>query len=171
MGIFNKKLVLGILGAMLLSQAADLMAAEWDRGERGRRGCRRGDRIKIQDLDVSPDPIVEGQRIRMWRVRIRYDGNRECDTEIEIREGRDPVGQERRYTLRPGINELEIQPMAGYRFRSREHCFDVVVDLEGTRRKADADRRFCAYEKPAWSMSERGDRRRDYRGDWRGYDR
>jgi len=171
MRIFNKKLLLGILGAMLLSQTPELMGADWDQTGRSRRTCRRSDRIKIQDLDVSPDPIVEGQRIRMWKVRIRYDGNRECDTEIEVREGRDPVGQERRYTLRPGINELEIHPVAGYRFRGREHCFEVVVDVEGTRRKADADRRFCAYEKPAWSMSERGDGRGENRGDWRGYNR
>jgi len=171
MNFFRNTVMMGLLGITLLSQTAEVTGADWDRGERGRRGCRRGDRIHIQDLDVSPDPIVEGQRIRLWKVRIRYDGNRECDTEIEVREGRDPVGQERRYTLRPGINELEIQPVAGYRFRGREHCFEVVVDVEGTRRKADADRRFCAYEKPAWSMSERGDGRRDYRGDWRGYNR
>lgn len=163
MRICSKTLLMGLL-AMLLTQTVDVLAAE-----RGRRDCRRGDRINIQDLDVSPDPIIEGQRIRMWKVRIRYDGNRECDTEIEIREGRDPVGMERRYTLRPGINELEIQPAAGYRFRGREHCFDVVVDVDGTRRKADADRRFCAYQKPAWSMSERGDGRGDIRREGPGY--
>lgn len=171
MGIFKTMLMTGLLGVTLLSQTTEVMGAEWDRGERGRRSCRQGDRIKIQDLDVSPDPLVEGQRIRAWKVRIRLEGNRECDTEIEIREGRDSVGQERRYTLRPGINEIDIQPVAGYRFRGREHCFNVIVDLEGTRRQADADRRFCAYEKPAWSMSERGDARGDNRGDWRGYNR
>ena len=190
MRFFTTNFMIGTLGAMLLSQTAVGIGAEWDRGrgasgqkgssaekdrgssatgesitgserdgrERGRRGCRRGDRIRIQDLDIFPDPVVEGQRIRLWKVRIRLDGNRECDTEIEIREGRDAVGRERRHTLRPGINEIEIQPVERYRFRGREHCFDVIVDLEGTRRQVDADRRFCAYQKPAWSMSEPGDR-------------
>ena len=168
MRIFKTTLTIGLLGVMLLSQTSMGMGAEWDRGERGRRGCRQKDRIRIQDLDVSPDPLVEGQRIRAWKVRIRLEGKRECDTEIEIREGRDSVGRERRYTLRPGINDIEIQPVAAYRFRGREHCFNVIVDLEGTRRQADADRRFCAYQKPAWSMSERGDARGYNRGDWRG---
>jgi hypothetical protein len=159
MRIFKTTLMMGLLGVMLLSQVAEGMGAQQERGERGRRGCRRSDRIKIQDLDVSPDPLVEGQRIRAWKVRIRLEGNRECDTEIEVREGREPVGRERRYTLRPGINEFEIQPVGAYRFRGREHCFTVIADLEGTRRQVDADRRFCAYQKPAWSMSERGDAR------------
>ena len=159
MRIFKTTLTMGLLGVMLLSQTSDGMGAEWDRGERGRRGCRQGDRLKIQDLDVSPDPIVEGQRIRLWKVKIRLDGKRECETEIDIREGREPVGRERRFTLRPGINEVDIQPVEGYRFRGKEHCFNVIVDLDGTRRQADADRRFCASQKPAWSFSEPGDRR------------
>lgn len=171
MGTFKIMLMMGLLGTILLSQATEGMGAERDRGERGRRGCRRSDRIRIQDLDISPDPLVEGQRIRAWKVRIRLEGKQECDTEIEVREGRDPVGQGRRYTLRPGINEVEIQPVGGYRFRGQEHCFTVIADLEGTRRQVDADRRFCAYQKPAWSMRERGDTQDNNRRDWRGYSR
>jgi hypothetical protein len=114
--------------------------------------------LTIQDLDLSPDPVIEGQRIRAWKVRIRLDGNRECETEISIREGNDLVGQGRNYNLRPGINEIDIQPAEGYRFRGREHCFDVIVDLEGSRRRVDADRRFCAYQKSAWSLREVSDR-------------
>src|SRR3990172_5250544 len=72
--------------------------------ELGRAGCLRGDRILIQDLDLSPDPIIEGQRLEAWRVRLRFDGRRECETEIEIREGREVVGRTRRLSLRPGIN-------------------------------------------------------------------
>jgi hypothetical protein len=132
-------------------------------GEGGRNACRRGDRISIRDMDLSPDPIIEGQRIRGWKVRIQLEGNRECDTEIAIREGGDTVGRERTYRLRPGINEVEIQPAERYRFHGREHCFNVVVDLEGTRREVDANRRFCAYQKASWSMREAGDRERSFR--------
>jgi hypothetical protein len=32
--------------------------------------------------------------------------------------------------------------------------------LEGSRRDVDAARRFCAHQKPAWSMREAGDRDR-----------
>jgi len=140
---------------MLIGVSSDGTAADWARG-----GCRRGERLHIQDLDLSPDPIIEGQRIRGFKVRIRFDGNRECETEVEIREGGEVVARARRINLRPGINEIELPPIERYRFHGREHCFNVVADLEGSRREVDARRRFCAYQRPAWSMREAGDRGR-----------
>jgi hypothetical protein len=131
-----------------------------DGAERGRIGCLRGDRIQIQDLDLSPDPIIEGQRIRAWTVRLRFDGNRECETEIEVREGGEVIGGTRRFNLRPGINDIEIQPTERFRFQRGEHCFTVVADLEGSRRQVDAARRFCARQRPSWTMREPGDRDR-----------
>ena len=150
---FKTILLTSLIGVALIGLPRDGWSAD-----RGRGGCRGGDRLTIQDLDLSPDPVIEGQRIRAWKVRIRLDGNRECETEISIREGNDLVGQGRNYNLRPGINEIDIQPAEGYRFRGREHCFDVIVDLEGSRRRVDADRRFCAYQKSAWSLREVSDR-------------
>jgi hypothetical protein len=150
---FKTILLMAIVSALLIEAPSPGMGAD-----RGRRGCRNSERLRIQDLDLSPDPVIEGQRIRSWRVKLRLDGNRECDTEIAIREGDQIVGRGREYTLRPGINEIEIQPVENFRFRRGEHCFDIMVDLEGTRRRVDADRRFCAYQRPAWSMREAGDR-------------
>jgi hypothetical protein len=141
-----------------------LLASPWDAESAQRRDpCRGGDRIRIQDLDVAPDPLVEGERINGWRVRIRLDGNRECETEIEIREGNEVVAQGD-YRLRPGINEIQLRPLERYRFQRGQHCFEVLADLEGTRRKVDADRQFCARQRPAWSMRERDERGRDERG-------
>ncbi len=147
----GKALLTGLMGILLIGFGLDAMAAE-----RG-RGCRRGDRIKIQDLDMSPDPVIEGQPIRMWRVKIRFDGNRECDTDIEIRDGNNTVARDR-LSLRPGINEINVRPDDRYAFRGREHCLNVVVDLDGTRSQVDADRRFCARQRSSWSLSEPGDR-------------
>jgi len=155
MRILKATLLWGALGAMLITGAAHVSGAERDWG---RFGCRGIDRIRIEDLDVSPDPLIEGQRIRNWRVRLRLDGNRECETAIMIREGNDLVAQGQRMTLRPGINEIDIPAGGGYRFRGREHCFDVLVDLEGARHRIDADRRFCAQQRPSWSLREPGDR-------------
>jgi hypothetical protein len=154
-------LLTGFFSAFLIDTAPNAMAAEgggWNRGD-GQRGCRRADRIAIQDLDVAPDPLIEGQRIRMWKVRIKLEGNRDCSTEVEIREGGETVARVRRTTLRPGITEIDVEPVERYRFQGREHCFNVVVDLEGTRREVDAARRFCALQRAAWSMRERGDGR------------
>ena len=154
-------LLTSFFSAFLLQLPPDAGAAERD--DWRRNGCRRGDRIAIQDLDVAPDPLIEGQRIRAWKVRIKLEGNRDCNTEIEIREGGDTVGRVRRTTLRPGITEVDVEPTERYRFQGREHCFNVVLDLEGTRREADAARRFCALQKAAWSMRERDDGRGDRR--------
>lgn len=147
-------LLTGLLNIFLMSMAPESFAADYGRGN----ACRRSDRLNIEDLDVSPDPIVEGTRIRSWKVRLRFDGSRDCETEIAIREGSDVVAQAQRVMVRPGINEIELRPSANYRFRGREHCFNVQVDLEGSRREVDAARKFCAQQRPAWSMREPGDR-------------
>jgi hypothetical protein len=152
-------LLTGLLNIFLMNVAPDASAADYGRGN----ACRRGDRLTIEDLDVSPDPIVEGTRIRSWKVRLRFDGNRECETELVIKEGGDTVAQARRVMIRPGVNEIDLRPSENYRLRGREHCFNVQVDLEGSRRDVDAARKFCAKQRPAWSLREPGDRDRSFR--------
>jgi len=146
----------GLLTALLLNFPPALKSAEFG----GSGSCRRGDRLNIQDLDMSPDPVLDGQRVRTWKVRIRFDGRRECDTDIFIREGNNIAGTVRDYKLRPGVNEIEIPAADSFRLRGREHCFNVQVDLEGSRQQIDADRRFCATQRAVWSMREPDDRRR-----------
>ena len=62
--------------------------------------------------------------------------------------------------MRPGVNEIEMPARDQFRFRGREHCFNVQVDLEGSRQQIDADRRFCATQRTMWSMREPEDRGR-----------
>ena len=147
-------LLTGLLNLFLMNMAPETFAADYGRGN----SCRRNDRIQIQDLDVSPDPIVEGARIRAWKIRLRFDSNRDCQTDVAIREGGDVVAEAQNIVLRPGINEIDLRPRETYRFRGREHCFRVEVDLDGSKREADASRRFCAQQRQAWSMREVGDR-------------
>lgn len=147
-------LLTGLLHVLFMNMAPDVFAAEGQGNS-----CRRGDRLRIQDLDMSPDPMVEGQRIRGWKIRIRFDGNRECETEIAIREGNNVVAEVRRINLRPGVNEIDLRPSDSYRFRGGEHCFNVQVDLEGSKKEIDATKRFCAQQKSSWTMRESDDRR------------
>jgi hypothetical protein len=144
----------GFLSSLMVPVTPEAMAADRGRGD----SCRRGERLNIQDLDMSPDPVIEGQRLRAWKVRINFDGRRECDTDIFIREGNSIVGNARNFRLRPGVNEIEIPAADSFRFRGRELCFNVQVDLEGSRQQIDADRRFCATPKTMWSMREPEDR-------------
>ena len=149
-------LLTGLLNVFFMNPTPDAFAAD----DRRSNSCRRSDRLQIEDLDVSPDPLVDGARIRGWKVRLRFDGNRTCETDVAVREGGDVVAQLRNVNLRPGMNELELRPTENYRFRGREHCFKVEVDLEGSRREVDAAKRFCAQQRAAWSLREGGDRDR-----------
>jgi hypothetical protein len=108
--------------------------------------CGREHRLRVVDLDMSPDPVGEGQRIRAWHVRLRADTSGECRTVIRIREsdGSELVGREIAYRLRPGINEIEVEPLERYRFSRDEQCFDVIADIERTGRRVDTERTFCA---------------------------
>lgn len=135
------------------------MAVDVNAQERRRDSCRRNDRVSIEDLDMSPDPIVRGQRVRAWRVKLYFEGSRDCETEIEIRDSDNyVVARESRVDLRRGINEINIHPDERYEFRGKEHCMKVILNLEGSGKDVDAKRGFCARQKPAWSMREDGER-------------
>lgn len=85
-----------------------------------------------------------------------------CDTVFEIREKPgDDVAKSGRHVLHSGVNEIVLQGAEGYRFRKKEHCFEVPADIERTRRPIDAKEQFCARESAngkRFSMRERGDR-------------
>lgn len=108
--------------------------------------CGGEHRLRVVDLDMAPDPIGEGQRVRAWRVMLRADASGECQTTLQIREvrGNDLVARERVHRLRPGNNEITFEPNERYRFSRGEHCFDVIADIAGTGRRVDAARTFCA---------------------------
>jgi hypothetical protein len=146
--------LMALLSTLMMNLTPEATAA--DRGRGG--SCRRGDGLKIQDLDMTPDPVIEGQRVRAWKVRINFAGQRDCETDVIIREGNNVVGQARNYNMRPGVNEIEIPAADGFRFRGRELCFNVQADLDGSRQKVDAESRFCARQRTMWSMREPEDR-------------
>lgn len=124
------------------------------------RACRRGERIAIEDLDMRPDPVIEGQRVRTWKLTLRFSGRGECETNIYVREGNNIAGALRNYTIHNGMNEIEIPANDGFRFRGKQACFNVQVDLDGSRRPVDAEKKFCATQRVMWSMREPDDRGR-----------
>src|SRR5690349_21956279 len=95
----NKILVVVlILSSFVVKFAPDATAAE---PGRGKNDCRRGERIRIQDLDMSPDPIFEGRFVRAWKLRLNFEGRRDCDTDILIRDGSNVIGKVRHFRLCP----------------------------------------------------------------------
>ncbi|HEY6199534.1 MAG TPA: hypothetical protein VI231_13055 [Candidatus Binatia bacterium] len=131
--------------------------------DRDRISCGKNHRISIEDLDMSPDPINRGDRVQNWRIKVHVDGSGECDTLFEIREkpGDTVVARGGRHLLHPGVNEIVIPAAQGYRFNKHETCFQVLADIERTRKAIDTKESFCAREREngkRFSMRERGDR-------------
>jgi len=118
--------------------------------------CGRSHRLQIVDLDVAPDPIAQRQRIDQWRVRLRADASGECQTVLRIQEsvGKQLVAEDRVFRLRPGMNDIVMDPAGGYGFSQAQHCYQVIADIEGTRQTIDAARDFCARQRAdgRWSM-------------------
>jgi len=128
--------------------ATDLMAAS-----SYARGCQRSNRVTIQDVSMSPDPIMEGQRVRAWRVKVRFDGNRTCYTQIEIYDSRNKlVARADAVSLRPGVNEIAVRPDSSFQFSAREQCLKIFVNVEGSKREVDAKQKVCATQRGSWSL-------------------
>ncbi len=108
--------------------------------------CGRDVQLRVVDLDMSPDPIADGQRISSFRVNLRSEGRSNCEARLQVREtqGNDLIASERLYRLRPGANRIDVEPDSRYRFSREEHCFNVAINIENTWRPVDAERRFCA---------------------------
>lgn len=138
MQIAGRYILIGIAATLLQS----CVVADGDRWA----SCDRNTRIQVVDLDMSPDPIGEGQRVREWRVGIRADDRTRCDAVLQIREraGTEVAARERVSRLKAGMNRIEIEPSESFRFSRSEHCLVVVANLEGNYRPVDSARRFCA---------------------------
>jgi hypothetical protein len=130
--------------------------------ERPGVSCGKEHNMRITDLDMSPDPIERGKRVKMWRVTLEVDGTGECETTIEVREkpDRELVARAAKARLKPGRNQIQLEPDAKYTFRKKEHCLEVQVDIEKTRKSIDEREGYCAREAGdgRFTMKERGDR-------------
>ncbi len=147
-----KKLSLGIGGLLLMAGCIVR-----DSGQ-GWSLCGRNTNLRVVDLDISPDPVTEGQQVRSWRVELRADVDGECATSVQIQErpGNITVGTKRVYNLRPGVNTITVQPDGRYRFSQARHCFTVIADIEETPRDIDASGNFCAQKQGnGWTMASR----------------
>lgn len=113
----------------------------------------RPEALRIVQLEMFPDPIREGQRIRFGLTilnRTSFSGR----ANVIIKDKDEVVTEVHGFFLQPGNNRIDF-PDTGYRFSRREHCFTVEVDIAGSRRPVDFARDFCAkrtYE--GWTLSE-----------------
>lgn len=122
--------------------------------ERGESGIRP-ENLKVLQLEISPDPVREGQRV-VFRVTIsngsRYSGR----VTLAIKDKDEIISEVRDAPLKPGDNQVEF-PGSSYRFSRSDHCFTLEADIERTRSPLDVAKEFCAKRTNlGWTLSDKG---------------
>ena len=98
-----------------------------DKGESG----IRPENLRVLQLEVSPDPVPEGQRVG-FRVTIANGSRNSGRVTLAIKDKDELISEVRDATLRPGDNQVNF-PETSYRFSRSDPCFTVEVDIERTR--------------------------------------
>jgi hypothetical protein len=112
--------------------------------------------LQVLDLDMTPDPAMQNQPIQRWIVKLRADGNGECATRVMVKDRDQFAGNAFAYTLRPGLNTINVPATPGYRMQGQDHCYVVFIDIQNSPRPIDGARQFCAKmippRPPGWSL-------------------
>lgn len=122
----------------------------------GQITCTPPHRMRILDLDVSPDPVRSGQPIEAWRITINSDWNGECGTHFEVRDQDQVAGAGFVRAIRPGRNVYILPASPQYRFHRRDSCFIVQAYIGGSFTPITAQRSFCAQLIPGAGWTLRG---------------
>jgi len=119
--------------------------------------CAPPHRLRVLDLDMSPDPVRRGQPIAAWRITIHSDWNGECGTHFEVHDQDQVAGSGFVQAIRPGRSVYTLPASPHYRFQRRDHCFLVQAHIGGTFTPIGAQRSFCAQPLPGagWTLRER----------------
>jgi len=120
----------------------------------GREESRiRPEDLKVVQLDISPDPVRQRQRV-VFRVTISNDSRYSGRVTLAIKDNDEIISEVRDAMLRPGDNQVSF-PETSYRFSRSDHCFTVEADIERTRSMIDTSREFCAKRTNlGWTLSD-----------------
>lgn len=146
------KAVAGVLVGGFLGVAILFGSDAFGQALPGRVRCTPPHAMRIQDLDVRPDPVRPGQAIREWIVTLKSDRTGECMTLLQIKDRDQLAGADIEHAIKPGTNKYRVKVVPGYKFQAQDHCFTVLADIAGTRQPIDAAKRFCARQLPMWTL-------------------
>ncbi len=108
--------------------------------------------LKVLQLEMSPDPIREGQRVS-FQALVNNFSSYSARVNLFIRDRDEIIAQIYDLFLPPGESRV-IFPQTYYRFSRNEYCFTVEVDIERTRSSIDLAKKFCAQRTPqGWTMA------------------
>ena len=104
--------------------------------------------LRVEELEISPDPAIPGQEIQ-FKVKLRNDG-RPIRGNVRIQDRDQLVAQVENFPIPRGYTEFQFS-RSRYIFQRFDTCFTVLVDVERTAYPVDASRKFCA--KPTgWTL-------------------
>lgn len=153
----KKFIPIAVIGYLLLMTG--LAHAQMDKVldrfmQRGGPRIRPND-LKVLHLEVSPDPVREGQRIS-FRVIIANDSGHSGRISLTIKDRDDIISEVREISIYSGENRIDF-PETYYRFSRSDHCFTVEADIERSRQTIDVAKEFCLQRiRSGWTMSDKG---------------
>ena len=96
--------------------------------------------IRVNDLDMTPDPLPRGQAVQRWLAKVEVTGAGECPTRLRVRERDQVASAEIPWTFRPGLNVIPIPGNPGFRLAAANVCFHLAADIQGSPRPLDGAR-------------------------------
>jgi hypothetical protein len=118
------------------------------------QNCAPPHRMRVVDLNMSPDPVRQGRPIKEVQITMQSDRNGECSMALEVRDQNQIVAQVRAQTIRPGRTVFVLPVVEGYRFQGQDHCFVVQANVGGVFSPIEAQQVFCARLRtvPVWTL-------------------
>jgi hypothetical protein len=144
--------VVPVLAQAQVDKLIDRFTQGGERRGEGRIGPRD---LNIDQLEFSPDPVREGQRV-IFRATISNAARHSGRVNLIVRDKDEVVIEAKDVLLRPGENRIEF-PESYYRFSRGDTCFTVEADIEHNRRAIDTAKEFCARRTySGWTLSDKG---------------
>ena len=153
-----KKLVWMIVVGCLFG-VPELAQAQWDKKidrflQKGESRIRPED-LKIVELEFSPDPVREGQRIS-FQIILENNSRHSTRITLTIKDRDEIISEAKDVQIHPDKNRIDF-PATNYRFSRSDHCLTVEADIGQTRQRIDLAKEFCARRtRSGWTLSDRG---------------
>ena len=114
----------------------------------------RPEDLKIVELEFSPDPVREGQRVS-FQITLENNSRHSTRINLTIKDRDEIINEAWDVQIRPGRNRIDFPP-TNYRFSRSDYCFTVEADIEHNRWPIDLAKQYCAQRTPSgWTMTDR----------------
>jgi len=114
-------------------------------------GMLQWQELRVVDLNMYPDPIREGTRVRFY-VEVLNRSHDAGRVSFYVYDVDKLIVSVHNVAIRPGQNRVAF-PQTNYRFHKEDHCFVVKVNIKGNEYPIDMAKKYCAYKTHGgWSL-------------------